>query len=96
MPTTNDLFVDTAGWGYYLDSGDPHHTAVDIFVKQAIKARRHLVTTNYILSELVALLSRRRHVPRQEVIRAINAIKADSMVEIIHINFVFHIHFSPQ
>jgi predicted nucleic acid-binding protein len=81
--------VDTAGWGYYLDRGDPRHAAVDTFVKQAIKARRHLVTTNYILSELVVLLSSRCHLPRQQVITAINAIKAESIVQIIHINLEF-------
>jgi len=86
MPTKNDLFVDTAGWGYYLDSKDPRHPAVDAFIKQAVKARRHLVTTNYILTELVVLLSSRYHQPRQKVIVAINAIKAETMVDVIHID----------
>ncbi|SRR5258708_26316311 len=86
MPTKNDLFVDTAGWGYYLDSKDPRYTVVDAFIRQTVKARRHLVTTNYILTELVVLLSSRYHRPRQKVITAINAIKAEPMVEIIHID----------
>jgi len=86
MPTKNDLFVDTAGWGYYLDSKDPRYTVVDAFIRQTVKARRHLVTTNYILTELVVLLSSRYHQPRQTVITAINAIKAEPMVEIIHID----------
>jgi len=44
-----------------------------------------LVTTNYIITELVALLSSRYHLPRQQVIMAINAIKMDASVEVVHI-----------
>lgn len=43
------------------------------------------VTTNYIITELVALLSSRYHLPRQQVIMAINALKTDKAVEIVHI-----------
>ena len=54
-------------------------------VKQAVIQRRLLVTTNYIITELVALLSSRYHQPRQQVIKAINAIKKDASVEVVHI-----------
>ena len=42
-------------------------------------------TTNYIITELVALLSSRYHLPRQQVIKVINAIKADIAVEVVYI-----------
>src|SRR5947208_13732562 len=86
MQMKNDLFVDTAGWAYYLDRQDPLHPAVVALVQQTVKGQRHLVTTNYILTELVALLSSRYHLPRQQVITAINAIKTDTAVEIVYIN----------
>jgi predicted nucleic acid-binding protein len=54
-------------------------------VRQAVIKRRRLVTTNYIITELVALLSSRYHNPRQQVIKAINAIKMDASVEVVHI-----------
>src|SRR5438067_1964000 len=85
MPTANDLFVDTSGWAYYLDRQDPLHSMIVALVKQAIVERRLLVTTNYILTELVALLSSRYHLPRPQVITAINAIKKDASVEVIYI-----------
>ncbi len=47
--------------------------------------QRRLITTNYILAELVALLSSRYHLPRQQVITVINALKTDASVEIVHI-----------
>lgn len=85
MPTPNDLFVDTSGWAYYLDRRDSLHLSIATIVKQAILRRRHLITTNYVLTELVVLLSSRYHLPRQQVISAINAIKADSSVEIVYV-----------
>ncbi|TMD86069.1 MAG: VapC toxin family PIN domain ribonuclease, partial [Chloroflexi bacterium] len=44
-----------------------------------------MVTTNYIITEQVALLSSRFHLPRQQVIKAINLIKMDASVEVVHI-----------
>jgi predicted nucleic acid-binding protein len=85
MPTVNDLFVDTSGWAYYLDRQDPLHPAVVELVRRVVIQRRHLVTTNYIIAELVALLSSRYHLPRPQVITAINAIKTDAAVEMVHI-----------
>ena len=86
MPKKNDLFVDTSGWAYYLDRSDPLHTKVVTIVQSAVLQRRHLVTTNYIVTELVALLSSRFHLPRKEVIKAINVLKSDGDVEIVHID----------
>lgn len=85
MPTANDLFIDTSGWAYYLDRQDPLHVTVAALVKQAIIDRRRLVTTNYILTELVALLSNRYRLPRPQVVTAINAIKKDTSVEVVYI-----------
>ncbi len=86
MPKKNDLFVDTSGWAYYLDRQDPLYPKVVAFVQSAVMQRRRLVTTNYIITELVALLSSRFHLPRQEVLRVMNVLKSDTTVEIVHIN----------
>ncbi len=85
MPTASDVFVDTSGWAYYLDRQDPLHSVVVTLVRHAVTQRRQLVTTNYIITELVALLSSRYHMPRQQVIMAINVIKTDASVEVVHI-----------
>ncbi len=85
MPTTSDLFVDTSGWAYYLDSREPLHPEYVALVQRTVNQHRSLVTTNYIITELVALLSSRYHLPRQQVITAINAIKVDTAVEMVYI-----------
>jgi predicted nucleic acid-binding protein len=86
MPNARDLFVDTSGWGSHLVSNDPLHARVETLLKEAISNRRKLVTTNYIIHELVALLtSSHFKLPRPKVIKAINMIKGDSSVEIVHL-----------
>ena len=86
MPTNNSLFIDTSGWTYYLDRQDPLHSEIVTLVQHMVKQHRRLVTTNYIITELVALLSSRYHLPRQQVIIAVNAIKNDNAVELLHID----------
>ena len=39
----NDLFVDTAGWAYYLDRRDPLHLAIVALMQQTVKEQRHSV-----------------------------------------------------
>lgn len=85
MPKPNDLFVDTSGWGSYLSRRDPLHGATAELVKRLMKEHRRLVTTNYILAELVALLSNRYHLNRQELVNLVNAVKMDVSVEIVYI-----------
>src|SRR5260370_21731673 len=48
--------------------------------------RRLLVTTNYIIGELVALLTSRSRIPRQQIVMFIDALKTASHVEVIHID----------
>lgn len=45
------------------------------------------MTTNYVIAELVALLSMSRYgISRREIIARVNAIKADVNVEIVHVD----------
>lgn len=80
-----DLFVDTSGWAYFLDQQDPLHAEVVTIVRRALTQKRHLVTTNYVITELVALLSSRYHLPRQQVVKAVNLIKSDPAVKMVYI-----------
>jgi len=86
MPTENDVFVDTSGWACYLDNRDLRYPAVAAFVQQTLERQRRLITTNYVIAELVALLSSRNHLPRKRVVAAINGIKTDARAEIIHVD----------
>ena len=85
MPKKNSLFVDTSGWGCFLDSNEPLHREASVILRRTALDGRGLVTTNYVVIELVALLSSRFHFPRPEVIRAIERLKRTLLLEIIHI-----------
>lgn len=86
MATRNSLFVDTSGWAYLLDRHDPFHNEVRAVYQHALGQRRLLVTTNYVIAELVPLLASRSRIPRQQIFRFIDALKSAPHIEIIHID----------
>ncbi len=67
MATKNSLFVDTSGWAYLADRHDPLHQTMRTVYEQTLKQRRRLVTTNYVIAELVPLLASRSRIPRQQI-----------------------------
>lgn len=86
MAIRNSLFVDTSGWAYLVDRSTVLHHEVQTIYQQALNQRRLLVTTNYIIAELVALLTSRSRISRQQIILFVDALKAASQVEVIHVN----------
>ena len=65
-PSGNGLFVDTAGWAGIVLQNGPDYQAMEAFYKRTIAVRREFVTTNYVLSELIALLTARSRAPRRQ------------------------------
>ncbi|HXT34441.1 MAG TPA: hypothetical protein VN837_02590 [Chloroflexota bacterium] len=59
---------------------------MEAFYKHAIASRRTLVTTNYILAELVALLTTRSRASRPRILALIDNLKHVASVRIIHID----------
>lgn len=86
MVTKTSLFVDTSGWANLIERGTPLHGNVSKVYQQAILQRRLLVTTNYVISELVALLASRSRIPRLEIVLFVDTLKATPYIEIIHID----------
>ncbi len=80
------MFVDTSGWGnLYIPTENYHSQAVQCF-QQARQQRQTLITTNYIITELVALLNSPLQVSRPRVFEIVDSIKAASFVQVIHIS----------
>jgi predicted nucleic acid-binding protein len=86
MVMKTSLFVDTSGWANLIERKSSLHRNVSRVYQQAIMQHRLLVTTNYIISELVALLASRSRTPRQEIVLFVDALKTTPHVEIIHID----------
>lgn len=83
---TKAIFVDTSGWGNLADSTQPFHEAALQLYFSAPRKGYKFVTTNYILIELVALMTSPLHIPRKEIAAFINAIKQSNAVETVHID----------
>jgi hypothetical protein len=67
-----DLFMDTAGWGHLVDSRQSYHQQTAAIYRQARHQGQKIITTNYIVMELVALLTSPLRIPRPATIAFIN------------------------
>ena len=82
----NKVFVDTSGWASFFLEDDPHHAKAYSLIEQWKQQNIQVVTTNYVLSELIVLLSGSRGQQRSVVLNFIETIRSDDWVEIVHID----------
>jgi predicted nucleic acid-binding protein len=81
------LFVDTSGWANLFDHTAPEHAAFAQAIAQTTNARRTLVTTNYVLAELVALImSRLARSTHAAMVAFIDGIRNDANVQIEYVD----------
>lgn len=81
-----EWFADTAGWGNLFDTTQPYHAQTASLYRTARQQGQQLVTTNYVLTELVALLTSPLRVPRPRLIGFVNSIKASPYVEVVYVD----------
>jgi uncharacterized protein len=81
-----DIFADTAGWGHLIDPTQTYHALAADLYRTARQQGRKLITSNYILAELVALLTSPLRIPRPSIIAFIEGLKASPYVEIMHVD----------
>ena len=82
----NEVFADTSGWASFFVETELHHAKVLRLMEQWQQKTRRVVTTNYVLSELLPLLTMRLHVQRERALNLIEPIRLDPLVEIVHID----------
>jgi predicted nucleic acid-binding protein len=82
----NEVFADTSGWGNFFVRTEPFHLRSKNLMNQWHTKRFRIITTNYVLIELIALFTSPLRIPRVHQIKIIETIKTASWVEIIHIN----------
>lgn len=81
----NEVFADTSGWASFFRSQERHHARAVDLMTQWHEEKRHVVTTNYVLGELIALCAR-LWVPRSRGVSYIRSIRAETWIEIAHID----------
>ena len=82
----NKIYVDTSGWGNLVDTLQEFHAETKTIYLNAKQNGSRLVTTNYVIAELVALLSSPLRIPRNKSIKFIESIKSSALVDIVHID----------
>jgi uncharacterized protein len=80
------LFVDTSGWGNLFDANQSYHVLATKLYRTARAQSHRIITTNYVMSELVVLLSSPLRIPRATSIALVQSLKASAYVEIMHID----------
>ena len=81
-----DIFADTAGWGHLVDPTQAYHNSAAIPYRSARQQGHTFITTNYILTELVALLISPLRIPRPHIVAFITGLKASPHVDIVHVD----------
>lgn len=86
MPIRRSVFVDTSGWADPLVQNSPDSQAMTQAYRQLIAARRPFVTTNYVLAELVALLTTRTRFTRPQILTMLDRIRSMRQLTLIFID----------
>jgi uncharacterized protein len=78
------VFVDTSAYFAVANRRDAHHAAASATLEQLVAERRHLVTTNFILAELHALLLTR--IDRSVAARVLAEIDTSRVTTVVRIS----------
>ncbi len=81
-----EIFVDTSGWGNLVDKNQPYHQLMVQLYREAKQQKRRLITSNYVITEVVALLTSPLRIPRPKIISFVNSLKQSPYIDIIHID----------
>ena len=80
------IFADTAGWGHLLDTAQSYHTQATTIYRNSRQQGRRLVTTNYVIAELAALLHSPPRIPKPMIVSLITNLKTSIWIDVLHVN----------
>jgi len=80
------LFVDTSGWASLFVNTQPYYPQAEQYFRLAVQQQKIIYTTNYVITELVALLNVARAQFASRIFEIVDAIKTVAYVEVIHID----------
>ena len=81
-----ELFIDTSGWANLIDISQPFHSLSAKIYQNARSQKHKIITTSYIVTELVALLSSPLRIPRPKAIAFIQSLRTSPYVDVMHIS----------
>lgn len=80
------IFADTSGWANFFVRTEPYYPQANAKMRLWHKINTQIVTTNYVLIELVALMTSLLQVPRNQQVEVIETIQSAEWVEVVHID----------
>jgi hypothetical protein len=81
-----ELSADTSGWANLVAPSQTYHALAANLYRTARQQGRKVITTNYIITEVVALLTSPLRTPRPKIIAFIEGLKSSPNVEIVHVD----------
>ena len=81
-----EVFVDTSGWASLVDKNQPQHEAAAQHYRSIREQGKKAITTNYVITELVALLYSPLRLPRTRIISIVDGIRTSPYVEVLHVD----------
>lgn len=85
MPSL-EVFVDTSGWASLVDKNQPQHEAAARHYRNIREQGKKAITTNYVITELVALLYSPLRLPRTRIISIVDGVRTSPYVEVLHVD----------
>ena len=85
MPTP-EVFADTSGWANLVDKTQPQFETAARVYRDIRQRGFKMVTTNYVMIELVALLTSPLRLPRTRIIAVVDGIRTSPYFEVIHVD----------
>ena len=82
----SEVFADTSGWASAFVRTETYHSMAADFLRQWQADGTQVVTTNYVLNEVSALLTSPLRVPRPQQIAILSAIRSAAWVTVVHID----------
>lgn len=80
------MFVDTSGWASLFVGTQPYYPQAEQYFRLALQQKKRVYTTNYVVTELVALLNSPLRVSRSRIFEIVDAIKTVNYVEVVHVD----------
>lgn len=80
------LFIDTGGWANLFIRTEPYYNQSAALVRQVVNAGNTVLTSNYVLAELSALMMRPLRVPRPLRLNILNQIRSSGWVNVAHVD----------
>lgn len=78
----SNLFVDTSGWANIFVSSESHYIQAQQHFLKAWQSHHLIITTNYVVAELVALLQSPLRIPRNTIFQVVDSIRQSENIQV--------------